>query len=132
MRNGPLAKLPNWSRRKNPIFRLAGFAGLHTIKTMFSHTVIFWTDHANANAADELLVGIDKYLRSIPGILHFSAGKMVPSHREVVDKSYQVGLSIVFLNAKAQEDYQAHPQHLEFIHTVFKKTCKKVRVYDFE
>jgi hypothetical protein len=42
---------------------------------MFSHVVIFWTDPANPKAADELLAGMDKYLRPIPGVLHFHAGR---------------------------------------------------------
>jgi hypothetical protein len=99
---------------------------------MFTHVVIFWTDTANAKAADELLAGIEKYLRPVPGVLHFHAGKMVGSHRPVVDQSYQVALSITFPDKKAQDDYQTHPSHVEFVNTVFKKTCKKVVVYDFE
>jgi hypothetical protein len=99
---------------------------------MFSHIVIFWTEHNNPDAADELLAGIQKYLPAIPGILNFAAGKMVASPRDVVDQSYQVALNIVFLNKKAHDEYQAHPQHQEFVHKVFKRLCKKVRVYDFE
>lgn len=99
---------------------------------MFSHVVIFWTDHEQPDSADELLAGIKKYLEPIPGIVHFSAGKMAPSPREVVDQSYQVGLNVVFPNRQAHDDYQVHPMHLEFVHTVFKRVCRKVRVYDFE
>ncbi len=99
---------------------------------MFSHVVIFWTDPANPNAADELLAGMEKYLKPIPGVLSFHAGKMVGSHRPVVDQSYQVALNLVFPSKKAQDDYQVHPMHVEFVNGVFKKTCKKVVVYDFE
>jgi hypothetical protein len=99
---------------------------------MFSHVVIFWTDPDNPNAADELLAGMEKYLRPIPGVLHFHAGKMVGSHRPVVDQSYQVALTITFPDKKTQDDYQTHPEHVEFVNTVFKKTCKKVVVYDFQ
>lgn len=98
---------------------------------MFSHIVIFWADPNNPNAADELLSGIHKYLPSIPGVQNFAAGKMVSSQRDVVDKSYQVALNLCFLNQHAMEEYQAHPQHQEFVHSVLKKTCKKTRVYDF-
>src|SRR5580658_6029060 len=98
----------------------------------FSHVVIFWTDPGNRKAADELLAGMEKYLRPIPGVLHFHAGKMVGSHRPVVDQTYQVALNIVFPDKKTQDDYQTHPQHIEFVNTVFKKTCHKVVVYDFE
>ena len=60
---------------------------------MFSHVVVFWTNPANLKAADELLAGMNKYLLPIPGVLHYHAGKMVPSHRPVVEQSYQVDSS---------------------------------------
>jgi hypothetical protein len=99
---------------------------------MFSHVVIFWTDPANPNAADELLAGMEKYLRPIPGVLHFHAGKMAASHRPVVDQTYQVALNLIFPDKEAQDAYQSHPSHVEFVNTVFKKTCQKVVVYDFQ
>ncbi|MEK7685284.1 MAG: Dabb family protein [Verrucomicrobiota bacterium] len=99
---------------------------------MFSHVVIFWTDPANPQAADELLAGAEKYLKPIPGLLHFHIGKMVKSHRPVVDQSYQVALNTVFADKPAQDAYQAHPSHLEFVEKVFKRFCQKVIVYDFE
>ena len=99
---------------------------------MFSHVVIFWTDPENPKAADELLVGMEKFLKPIPGVLQMQAGKMVGSHRPVVDQTYQVALNLIFPNKKAQDDYQTQPLHVEFVETVFKKTCKKVVVYDFE
>jgi hypothetical protein len=98
---------------------------------MFSHVVIFWTDPADPKAADELLAGLEKYLRPIPGVLHFHAGRMVGSHRAVVDQTYQVAINVVFKDKKTQDDYQTHPLHVEFLEQVFKRTCKRVVVYDF-
>jgi len=102
------------------------------VTTRFSHVVIFWTDPANPKAADELLAGAEKYLRPIPGVLSFHVGKMVGSHRPVVDQSYQVALNLVFPSKQAQDDYQVHPMHVEFVEKIFKPRCKKVVVYDFE
>jgi len=99
---------------------------------MFSHVVIFWTDTKRPGGADELLAGVNRYLKNIPGILHFHAGKMAPSHRAVVDQSYQVALNLVFPDKATQDEYQMHPQHLEFVEKVFKPLCTKVIVYDFE
>ena len=99
---------------------------------MFSHVVIFWTDPTNPKAADELIAGAKKYLAPIPGITHFHAGKMAPSRRPVVDQSYQVALNVAFTDRQAQDDYQVHPLHLEFVEKVFKPHCRKVVVYDFE
>jgi hypothetical protein len=98
---------------------------------MFSHVVIFWTDPNKPSAADELIAGGQKYLKDIPGVLHFHIGKMVGSHRAVVDQSYQVALNLVFPDKAAQDTYQDHPQHIEFVEKSFKPNCVKVVVYDF-
>jgi len=98
---------------------------------MFSHIVIFWTRPEQTNAADELIAGANEYLRPIPGVLHFHVGKMVPSHREVVNQTYQVALNIIFPDKQAQDDYQAHPRHVEFVEKVFKRVCERVAVFDF-
>ena len=99
---------------------------------MFSHIVIFWTDPAQPKAADELIAGANKYLKAIPGVLHFHVGKMSPSPRPVVEQSYQVALNLVFPSKQAEQAYQVHPLHLEFVEKVFKPTCKKAVIYDFE
>ena len=99
---------------------------------MFSHVVIFWTHPDKPNAADELIAGADQFLRPIPGALNFHIGKMVSSHRPVVDQSYQVALNIQFANKQEQDDYQVHPLHIEFVEKVFKPNCARVVVYDFE
>jgi hypothetical protein len=99
---------------------------------MLSHIVIFWTDPTNPSAPDSLIEGAKKYLRDIPGVSHFHAGKMSPSHRPVVEQSYQVGLRIGFENKAAEDAYQNHPAHLEFVEKSFKPNCIKVVVYDFE
>ena len=99
---------------------------------MFSHVVIFWTDPANPQATAELLAGAEKYLRPIPGVDFFHIGKMAPSHRPVVDQTYQVALNVVFTDKQAQDDYQVHPLHVEFVEKVFKKVCTKVVIFDFE
>jgi hypothetical protein len=99
---------------------------------MFSHVVIFWTDPSQPSATDELIAGANKYLKPIPGVLQFHVGKMAGSHRPVVDQTYQVALNIIFPDKKTQDDYQTHPQHVEFVEKVFKRICKRVVVYDFE
>ena len=99
---------------------------------MFSHVVIFWVDPAKTNAADELVAGAERYLRPIPGILTFHVGKMVRSHRPVVDQTYQVALNVVFASKELQDNYQTHPLHIEFVEKVLKPSGAKVLVYDFE
>ena len=99
---------------------------------MFSHVVIFWTDPKNPKAADEIIAGAQKYLSPIPGIVNFHIGKMVSSHRPVVEQTYAVALNVQFRDKKTQDDYQVHPLHLEFVEKASKPICAKVVVYDFE
>ena len=99
---------------------------------MFSHVVIFWTHPDKPEAPAALIAGAEKYLKPIPGVLTFNIGRMARSQRPVVDQSYQVALNIVFPTQQAQDDYQVHPLHLEFVEKVFKPNCAKVVVYDFE
>ena len=99
---------------------------------MFSHVVIFWTDPANPKAPEELIEAGDRYLKNIPGILQYHMGRMAGSARPVVDQTYQVALNVVFTSKQAQDEYQVHPSHVDFVEKVFKRVCKKVVVYDFE
>lgn len=99
---------------------------------MLSHVVIFWTKPEIHNAADELIAGAEKYLRSIPLIKSFHVGRMVPSHREVVEQSYQVALNLQFEGKQQEEEYQVHPLHLDFVEKTFKPNCDRAVIYDFE
>src|ERR1043166_3045379 len=99
---------------------------------LFSHVVIFWTHPDQPGAADEVIAAAHRWLKDIPGVAQFHIGKMVPSHRPVVEQSYQVALNLIFPDKKAQDDYQAHPEHVEFVEQCVKKVVKKVVVYDFE
>ena len=98
---------------------------------MFSHVVIFWTKPELPNAADDLVAGMEKYLRPIPGVLSFHVGRMVKSHRDVVDQSYQVALNLQFPGKDAESAYQVHPLHLEFVDKCFKPNCARAVIYDF-
>ena len=98
---------------------------------MFSHVVIFWTKPEIPDAPEKLLAGAERYLRPIPGVMSFHIGRMVKSHRDVVDQSYQVALNLHFDSKQAEEDYQVHPLHLDFVEKVFKPCCARAVIYDF-
>ena len=99
---------------------------------MYSHIVIFWTDPAQPDAADKLIAGASKHLRLIPSIQQFHIGRMSPSLRPVVEQSYQVALNLIFPSKPVEQEYQTHPQHLEFVEQCVKPLVEKIVVYDFE
>jgi len=102
------------------------------MRAMLSHVVIFWTNPAYLGAVDELIAGTNQLLKDIPGVQRFHVGKMVPSPRPVVEQSYQVALNLMFADKKAEQAYQAHPLHLEFVEKYVERFVIKVVVYDFE
>ncbi len=111
-----------WPRRSSIKLRLP---------TMFSHVVILWTKPEIPDAAEKLLAGAEQYLRPISGVKSFHVGRMVKSHRDVVDQSYQVALNLQFENKEAEAAYQVHPLHIEFVEKAFKPNCARAVIYDF-
>tara|TARA_Y100001960_G_C14256326_1_gene625320 strand:- start:106 stop:483 length:378 start_codon:yes stop_codon:yes gene_type:complete len=102
-----------------------------SLSLMFSHIVIFWTKPEVENSEQRLIDGLNHYLPDIPGVISMHVGKCAPSDRPVVDQSYQIALNITFKNKIVQDEYQVHPQHVEFVEKVFKEVCDKVVIYDF-
>ena len=98
---------------------------------MFSHIVIWWTDPRTPEAADQMISGVEKYLRPLPGILNLHVGKMIWSQRPCVDKTYQVGMTILFQDKAAHDEYMKHPMHGEFVRECFEKLCIQDLVFDY-
>jgi hypothetical protein len=111
---------------------LVAAGALTTMRAMFSHLVVFWTNPAYLGAVDELLAGANRFLKDIPGVVQFHAGKMVPSPRPVVEQSYQVALNLIFPDKPAMDAYLVHPRHTEFVEKYVKRLVIRVAVYDFE
>ena len=98
------------------------------------HTSLFsGPTRRTRSAADELLAGANQLLKNIPGVVQFHAGKMTPSHRPVVEQSYQVALNLIFAE---QDRRRTIIRRIRSTSSSWKNTCKrlvkKVVVYDFE
>ncbi len=99
---------------------------------MIVHQVFFWLKNP-ASAADRatLIEGV-KSLGQIEGVHHLVVGVPAATEpRPVIDSSYDVSELMYFDSLEAQEAYQNHPLHQQFI-----RDCgplwQKVLVYDFE
>jgi quinol monooxygenase YgiN len=97
---------------------------------MLAHMVYFTLKDNSAEAMEKLLASCRKYLTGHPGTTFFAAGTRTPDlTRDVNDQEFHVGLHVVFESRAAQDAYQAHPRHLQFIEEN-KPTWTKVRVFD--
>ncbi|HYG74231.1 MAG TPA: Dabb family protein [Planctomycetota bacterium] len=98
---------------------------------MFIHTVYFWFNEGTPEAARKQLVeDCYKYLKAIPTVRQIYAGPPAMTPREVVDNSYQVGLTVILDDSPGHDVYQKHELHMDFI-VRNKAHWKRVQVYDF-
>jgi hypothetical protein len=97
------------------------------LKDTFVHHVHFWLK----NKADkqQLIDGL-QILMPINYIRYIHIGEPADTHRDVVDRSYDVSLLILFDSPEAQEAYQVDPTHVIFAENYAKPLCSKVVVSD--
>lgn len=98
---------------------------------MFIHTVFFWMKPGSTDAARKQLIEDAKsYLGKIPTVRQLWAGPPAMTPREVVDNSYDVGLTVVLDDSAGHDVYQVHDLHLQFI-ARNKEKWARVQIYDF-
>ncbi|MFP4104783.1 MAG: Dabb family protein [Phycisphaerae bacterium] len=98
---------------------------------MFVHTVYFWlTEGVGKGRRIDFREGLQA-LAAIDEVKDLFYGEAVESERDVVDDSYDFGLTVLFENRAAHDVYQDHPLHKGFIDN-FSDLWTRVRVYDYE
>jgi hypothetical protein len=97
------------------------------LKNIFVHHVHFWLN----DKADlpELIKGLHT-LEQINHIKQIHIGISADTHRDVVDRSYDASLLIIFDDSSAQDAYQVDPIHDEFVENYVKPYVAKVVVTD--
>jgi len=97
------------------------------LKNTFVHHVHFWLkDKADKQ---KLIEGLQTLI-PISHIRDIHIGEPAETFRDVVDRSYDVSLLLLFDNPAAQEAYQIDPTHVIFADNYAKPLCSKVVVQD--
>lgn len=97
------------------------------LKNTFVHHVHFWLKD---KAAKQRLIDGLHTLLPIAHIRDIHIGVPADTHRDVVDRSYDVSLLLLFDSPQAQEAYQVDPTHVHFADNYAKPLCSKVVVQD--
>lgn len=97
---------------------------------MFSHVVFFWLKPELTEVQRADFLAEVKALAAIPGVIHCHIGTPASTDRPVIDRSYSVGLNLIFPSLAAHDVYQVHPLHLAFVEKC-KSQWAKVVIYDF-
>jgi hypothetical protein len=97
------------------------------LKNTFVHHVHFWLrDKADKQ---QLIDGLETLI-PITHIRDMHIGVPAETFRDVVDRSYDVSLLLLFDSPEAQEAYQSDPTHVLFANNVAKPLCARVVVLD--
>ena len=97
------------------------------LKDTFVHHVHFWLN--NKADRDKLVEGLYS-LMPITYIRDIHIGVPADTNRDVIDRSYDVSLLMLFNNKADQDAYQDDPIHLVFVEKYAKPLCAKVVVQD--
>ncbi|HEY3377040.1 MAG TPA: Dabb family protein [Armatimonadota bacterium] len=96
---------------------------------MFLHAVYFWLkdDLTTAQRAD-FARGVHT-LPAIPVVSRAHIGEPAATNRPVIDSSYSYALVLEFADQAAQDSYQEHPVHLQFVQDCH-EYWTRVQIYD--
>ncbi len=97
------------------------------LKNTFVHHVHFWLkDKADKQ---QLIDGLNT-LMPITHIRDIHIGVPAETFREIIERSYDVSLLLLFDSPEAQDAYQIDPTHVIFAENYAKPLCSKVVVMD--
>jgi hypothetical protein len=95
------------------------------------HVVLLWLNEpGNAAMKQKMIDTARTFPKEIPGIVSMSIGDAVPSDRDIVDDSFDLGLVIRFKDKAALDAYEKHPVHVKAAKEVLAPNASKLKVDD--
>jgi hypothetical protein len=98
-----------------------------SLNNTFVHHVHFWLK--NKEGQSELIKGLETLI-DIPHIRDIHIGVPANTDRDVIDRSYDLSLLLLFDSSAAQAAYQDDPTHVLFADNYARPLCAKVVVQD--
>ncbi len=97
---------------------------------MLVHNVYFTLKDSSDKAIENLIDECHTYLSDLPGLVDFSAGRLVPeNNREVNVTDFHIGLHVIFSGKSFHDQYQDAKEHNIFVERN-KDNWTQVRVFD--
>lgn len=96
-----------------------------------NHIVLLWfKEDVGKNKIDEI-IELTRQLNNIRSIDQLQVGRAIASERNIVDDSFDVGISMRFRSLQDMKGYLKHPLHVELVREHIKPNIAKIIVYDF-
>ena len=96
------------------------------------HVVLVWLKDAGNVEHRRQIIDATRKLADIPGVIDVHVGEPVPSDRQVVDDSFDVGLYLTFANADDMQAYLVDARHQAAVREIFGPLSERYIAYDFE
>lgn len=97
-----------------------------------THIVFCWLkDKGNADKIEKV-IRVSKELEIIESLDKIIVGRALPSDRNVVDDSFDIGMVMSFRDQQALNEYLPHKEHVKRVNEVLAPECSKVLIYDIE
>ncbi len=97
---------------------------------MHTHIVFFWLhETANERVRESLRDDCHTLLGNIGAVKDLRVGVPADTHRDIVERTYDLAIVVTFDDLAGCNTYQNHPKHSEFVkkHAEYFKKCL---VYD--
>ena len=112
------------------------FTGCNQIQTHrenrdVQHVVFIWLKDSSVENRQRIMKS-SAALYEIQELETMSMGPALPSDRDIVDDSFDIGYVMTFKDKEAMERYLVHPIHKKLVEEVLKPALKKLVVYDID
>lgn len=97
-----------------------------------AHVVIVWLKEPGNADHRAQIIDASRRLKSIDGVKKVTVGQSIPSDRDVVDDSFDIGLYVELESLKALDAYATDPLHLTILKNDIAPLTERYTVYDFE
>jgi len=94
---------------------------------MIRHTVAFKLIHPKDSPEEKVFLDAIVKLSAIPGVENLELLKQTSRKN-----NFEYGLSMEFASSKAYEDYNRHPEHIEFVKTFWIPEVSDFLELDYE
>lgn len=96
---------------------------------MLVHTVYFWIKKELSDAERAAFIKGVESLKDIPCAEAVYIGTPAATSRPVIDRTYDIGLTVLLKDMEAHDAYQVDPLHVAFLES-FRDKWERVVIYD--
>lgn len=97
-----------------------------------NHLILIWLKDAGNPEQRQQIIAATQSLQQLPGVISVRVGQVMPSDRNIVDDSFDVGVHMLFADRQSMERYGSNPEHVRILNQIVMPLTQRLLIYDFE